>query len=81
MFSSVTMAEVGIGVIRDGGLLIAGSIGIFRTTGSVDHVLHHQCMQLRMSVRIGNLSREELVELNTKTGASVPQQRDTKMEP
>ena len=70
------MAKIGIGVIRDGGLVMewlgktfgalailhAGTIGILWTTGSMDHVLHHQFMELRMDIRIRNLSREEFVE-------------------
>ena len=63
--------EVGIRIIRDSGLvtkwlgetlgalsiLHTGSVWILRTTESMDHVLHHQLIELRISVRIRNLSR------------------------
>ena len=74
--SSITTAEIGIRVIGDGGLVMewlgktfgalavlhAGSIGILSTTGSMDYVLHHQFMELRIDIRIRNLSREEFVK-------------------
>ena len=91
--SSVTTAKIDIGVIRDSGLLTewlgkalgtlaifyAGSIGLLRTVGSVDHVLYHQCMQLRMSVRIRNLSREKLVEFIRSLKLEVRMEKDDEM--
>ena len=85
--------EIGIGIIRDGGLvtewlgetfaalsiLHAGSIGIVRATGSMDHVLHHQLMQLRMGVRIRNLSREELVEFIRSLKLGIRMEEDDEM--
>ena len=64
-----------------GGLAIlhAGSIGILWTTGSMDHVLHHQFMQLGMSVRIRNLSREELVEFIRSVKLGIGMEKDDEM--
>ena len=86
------MAEIGIGVIRDSGLVMewlgktfgalsilhAGSIGIRRATGSMDHVLHHQLMELRINIRIRNLSREEFVEFvrSVKLGIRMEENND-----
>ena len=85
--------EIGIGVIRDGGLIMewlgktfgalaifhAGSIGIFRTTGSMDHILHHQLMELRMGVRIRNLSREQLVKFIRSVNLGIRMEKDDEM--
>src|SRR6202023_1223389 len=90
---SVTTAEVGIRVIGDGGLvtewlgktlgalsiLHALSSGILWTAGSVDHVLHHQFMKHWMSVRIRDLSREELVEFIRSLKLGVGMEKDDEM--
>ena len=85
--------EIGIGVIGDDGLIMewlgkpfgalailhAGSIGILWTTGSMDHILHHQLMKLRMGVRIRNLSREELVKFIRSLKLGIRMEEDDEM--